>query len=173
MRSLRSSFATTRIAPSSIFLRPIFQASATRIEYCSMVSGCVVATISTAIWLPLRDSKSCKVLFSEATSLLLKVAVLSTTRPVNGGTATSASAANVQHNISARTEALARLIAGLPRERDLLRWSRRCRRRIEIDLRRCGDFLLVLDGKIRLLLVAEHHRRDVGRKRADRDVVVL
>jgi hypothetical protein len=40
--------ATTRIAPSSIFLRPIFQLSATRNEYCSMVSGAVVGTISTA-----------------------------------------------------------------------------------------------------------------------------
>src|SRR4051812_40960831 len=113
MRSLRSSFATTRIAPSSIFLRPIFQASATRIEYCSIVSGCVVGTISTAIWLPLRASKSLRVLFSEAISLLLNVDVLSTTRPVSGGTATAAIAAIVQHSISARRQALAAFIASL------------------------------------------------------------
>src|SRR6202165_249470 len=57
MRSLRSSLATTSSAPSSIFLRPIFQVSATRIENCSMVSGAVVGTISTATWLPFRVSR--------------------------------------------------------------------------------------------------------------------
>ena len=58
MRRRRSSFATTRISPSSTFLRPIFQASATRIEYCSISSGLVVGSSSTAIWLPRRDSKA-------------------------------------------------------------------------------------------------------------------
>ena len=67
--------ATTRMAPSSIFLRPIFHASATRIEYCSIVSGCVVGTISTAIWLPFFASKSRKVRSSEAMSSLLSVPV--------------------------------------------------------------------------------------------------
>jgi hypothetical protein len=38
--------------PSSAPLRPIFHASATRIEYCSMLSGWVVGTSRTAIWLP-------------------------------------------------------------------------------------------------------------------------
>src|ERR1700761_423843 len=66
IRSLRSFLATTRSAPSSIFLRPIFQASATRIEYCSMVSGAVVGTIKTAIWLPLRACRSFRVCVSEA-----------------------------------------------------------------------------------------------------------
>ena len=39
-------------APLSWPLRPIFHASATRIEYASIGSGCVVGTISTASWLP-------------------------------------------------------------------------------------------------------------------------
>jgi hypothetical protein len=69
MRSLWSFLATTMSAPSSIFLRPIFQASAARIENCSMVSGCVVGTIRTAIWLPLRCSRSFSVAVSEAMSL--------------------------------------------------------------------------------------------------------
>src|ERR1700733_14810651 len=173
MRSLRSSFATTRMAPSSIFLRPIFHASATRSEYCSMVSGCVVGTISTATWLPFRDSKSFRVWSSEAISLPLSVAVLSTTRPVSGGTATSANAANAQHSISARREALAAFIAAdfrLPRS---LRWSGCRRRRIEIDFR-CGrDLLFVLHREIGLLLVAEHHRGQIVRERAYRDVIIL
>src|SRR4051812_44247804 len=77
-----------------------------------MVSGCVVGTISTAIWLPFFASNSFSVWSSAATSRLLSVAVLSTTRPVSGGTATSAVAANAQHSISARKQALAAFIAG-------------------------------------------------------------
>src|SRR5258707_12618521 len=138
------------MAPSSIFLRPIFQASATRSEYCSIVSGCVVGTISTATWLPFRASKSFRVLSSEAISLLLSVAVLSTTRPVSGGTATSASAANAQHSISARSVALAAFIAAPLRLPRLLCW-RRSRRRIDVHLRRGGNFLLVLDREVGLL----------------------
>src|SRR4051794_9950219 len=172
MRSLRSSFATTRIAPSSTFLRPIFQASATRIEYCSMVSGCVVGTISTAIWLPLRDSKSRKVLSSEAISPLLRVPVLSTTRPLSGGTATSASAAHAKASISATSAAFATFIARPLASPRLFCRCGRCGRGIEIDLRRGRDFLLVLYRKIRLFLVAEHHRGEVGRERADGDVIV-
>ena len=76
-----------------------------------MVSGAVVGTISTAIWLPFFVSKSCKVWLSEATSLALRVPVWSTTRPVSGGTATSASAAKAQQISSATREALAPFIA--------------------------------------------------------------
>src|ERR1700733_9650311 len=75
MRSLWSFLATTRSAPSSIFLRPIFQASATRMENCSIVSGCVVGTISTATWLPLRISRSFSRCVSAAISLADKVPV--------------------------------------------------------------------------------------------------
>src|SRR3954471_19596181 len=173
MRSFRSSLATTRSAPSSIFLRPIFQASATRMEYCSIVSGCVVGTISTATWLPLRASKSFSVLSSEAISPLLSVAVLSTTRPVSGGTATSASAANAKASISASSEALATFIAKPWLSPRL--FGRRGRRggEIEVDLGRYGNLFLVLDREIRLFLVAEHHRGQVGRERADGHVIVL
>jgi len=56
MRSRRSSFAINSKAPSSTPLRPRRHCSATRIPYCSIVSGAVVGTINTAIWLPLRFS---------------------------------------------------------------------------------------------------------------------
>src|SRR5450755_4509185 len=127
MRSLRSSLATTSSAPSSIFLRPIFQVSATRNEYCSMVSGSVVGTISTATWLPFLASKFRSVWFSEAISSLESVPVWSTTRPTSGGTATSAKAAKAQHSSSARMQALAAFIAGQPMDnvRECLPASRR------------------------------------------------
>src|SRR5437588_5232371 len=169
MRSLRSSFATTRMAPSSIFLRPIFQASATLIEYCSMVSGCVVGTISTASWLPLRLSRSCKRCDCAAISPLESVPVRSTTRPVSGGTATSAKAAPNQHSVSARMKALAALIA----DKRMVSLLGRRRRRIEIDLGRGRDLLFVVDREVRLFLVSERHRRQVDRERAYRHIVVL
>ena len=60
VRSLRKarglSFATIRMTPSAVPLRPIFHASATRIPYCSIASGAVDATVSTAICVPLRRS---------------------------------------------------------------------------------------------------------------------
>jgi len=67
MRSFRSSSATIRIAPSSTFRRPSFQASATRMAYCSISSGCVVRTTSTATWLPLACSKARSLASSAAT----------------------------------------------------------------------------------------------------------
>ena len=42
--------------------------SATRMENCSMASGCTVGTSSTAIWLPLRASRSASRLSSAACS---------------------------------------------------------------------------------------------------------
>src|SRR5690606_646805 len=45
--------------------------------------------------------------------------------------------------------------------------------RAEVDLGRRGDRALVLDGEVRLHLVAEEHRRQVGREGAHRDVVAL
>ena len=78
-----------------------------------MVSGWVVGTSSTAIWLPLRASKAFSLSSSRAAASGLSVAVLSTTRPVSGGTATCANAvtANAQHNASARTAVRIALIA--------------------------------------------------------------
>src|SRR5512141_967226 len=171
MRSLRSFLATTSRAPSSIFLRPIFQASATRIEYCSMVSGAVVGTISTATWLPFLASRFFKVCVSEATSPLESVPVWSTTRPESGGTATSAWAAKAQHSSSARKVALAAFIAVDGPAIELLcggGW-----RRAEIYLRGGRDCLFVLDREVGLFLVAEHHRRQVVRECADTDIIVL
>src|SRR5271154_3028050 len=167
MRSLRSFLAITSSAPSSIFLRPIFQASATLIEYCSIVSGSVVGTISTATWLPLRSSRFFRVCVSAAMSLLASVPVRSTTRPVRGGTSTSAAAAAAQHSVSATINALAADIAPKPIVRLL------SGRRIEIDLRRGRDFLLVVDREVRFLFIAERHRGEVGRERANGDVIVL
>ena len=48
IRSLRSSLAIKSSTPSSTPLRPSFHCSATRIPYCSTVSGCVVGTSNTA-----------------------------------------------------------------------------------------------------------------------------
>src|SRR6202046_831539 len=165
MRSLRSFLATTRSAPSSTFLRPIFQASATRIAYCSMVSGSVVGTIKTAIWLPFLSSRPLRVCVSAAISPALSVPVWSTTRPVSGGTATSAKAAKAQHSSSSRIEALAADIA--------VNAGLFGRRRVEIHLRRGRDFLFVLDREVRLRLVSEHHRRQVGRERTNGHIIVL
>src|SRR5712671_29641 len=172
MRRWRSFLATTSSAPSSIFLRPIFQASATRSENCSIASPSVVGTISTAIWLPLRVCRSASICVSEAISPLASVPVWSTTRPVSAGTTTSATAGagNTQPTSSASRTARAAFIAVPPLSPRLLR---RSRRRIEIHLRRDRNFLLVLDREIRLLLVAEHHRRQIVRKGADADVIFL
>src|SRR3954447_7806851 len=167
MRRCRSFLATTRSAPSSTFLRPIFQASATRIENCSMLSGSVVGTIRTAIWLPLRVSRSFSVLVSAVMSALVSVPVWSTTRPVSGGTATSAAARLAQHIMSATRTTRAAVMAIRPRSGSFRR------RRIEIDLRRRRDLLLVLDREIRLVLVAERHRGQVVREGPDADVIVL
>src|SRR6266446_3908229 len=168
MRSLWSFLAITSSAPSSIFLRPIFQVSAARIEYCSMVSGAVVGTISTAIWLPLRFWKSSSRCDCAAMSPLESVPVVSTTRPDRGGTATSAAAATAQHITSARMQALAAFIAA-----NLELLCGRGRRWIEIHLRRGRDFLFVFDREVGLLLISERDRRQVGRERADGHVIVL
>src|SRR6059058_413202 len=55
--------------------------------------------------------------------------------------------------------------------RDALTSTRR--RRIEINLGRGRNLLLVLNREVRLVLVAERHRGEVGRERADGDVIVL
>src|SRR5258708_9918003 len=153
MRILWSSLATISSAPSSIFLRPIFQASATRIEYCSMVSGAVVGTISTATWLPFLASRDLRVCVSEAISSLESVPVWSTTRPERGGTATSAAAATAQHIPNARMQALAAFIAA---NLELLCGRGGCW--IEIHLRRGRDCLFVVVREVGLLLVSERHR---------------
>src|SRR5262249_51895006 len=169
MRRWRSFLAMTSSAPSSTFLRPIFQASATRSENCSIASPSVVGTISTAIWLPLRFSRSASVCVSCAISPLDSVPVWSTTRPVSWGTATSAMAGSAQPNNKASRTARAAFIAN----RCLTRSLGGCRSRAEIHLRCNGDFLLVGDREVGLLLVAEHHGRQIVREGADADIIVL
>src|SRR3954469_22232232 len=170
MRSLRSVLAITSSAPSSTFLRPIFQASVTRSENCSIVSGSVVGTISTATWLPLRASRSLSFWVRPAMSDDDNVPVWSTTRPVNCGTATSASTIVAKQTSSAASSALT---AERARKMDAPLF-RGCRRgRVEVDLRRDRDLALVIDGEVGLLLVAESHRGQVVREGADADVEFL
>src|SRR5690606_39713721 len=87
MRRARSSLATTSSTPSSVFLRPSFHWSNTRVAYCSMVSGAVVGTIRTATWAPLRCSSAasrCSRAWRRAAS---SVPVVSVTRACKAGTA--------------------------------------------------------------------------------------
>src|SRR5882724_1217479 len=165
MRSLRSSLATTRIAPSSTRTRPTFQASATRIEYCSMVSGWVEASISTAIWLPFARSKSRNRDSRLWTCGAESVAVRSVTRAFSGGMPTSPKADSAK---SSAAPAAAR-----PSRRWSIELLGGRSRLAEIDRRRLGDGFLVLDGEVGLGLVAEHHRRQVDRELADEHVVFL
>src|SRR5690242_13261814 len=161
MRSLRSSLATTRITPSSTRARPIFQASATRIEYCSMVSGSVVGTISTAIWLPFARSKSRKRESRLWICAVESVPVRSVTRALSGGIATSPAAGSASSRAAARpSQRLSILLLGR-------------RRLAEIDRGRLGDRFFVLDREVRPGLVAEHHRGQVHRELTDEDVVLL
>src|SRR2546421_1676363 len=144
MCSLRSFLATTSSTPSSTPFRPSFQVSCTRTPNCSMVSGWVLGTISTATWLPLRASNSASVCSSAERCWLLKVAVRSVTRDFSAGTPICAAASAMR--------------------KSLLR---------EINLGRPRELFLVLHRELRLLLVAEQLGSQVGRERAHRDVVVL
>jgi hypothetical protein len=63
-------------------------------EYSSMVSGCVVGTISTAIWLPFSVSKARRRLSNAAFCSGLSVCVRSVTGELSGGTAIGVSCAN-------------------------------------------------------------------------------
>src|SRR3546814_295005 len=92
MRTLRSLRATSMRMPSSTPLRPSFQALVTRIEYCSIVSGSVVGTISTAIWLPFAFSNAVSLSSSALRCVASSVLVRSVTRAASLGTATSACA---------------------------------------------------------------------------------
>src|SRR3954471_14156266 len=161
MRSARSSFATTRMAPSSTFLRPIFHCSPTRNAYCSTVSGAVVGTISTAIWLPFRASNERRSCSSEATCSGFSVPVRSVTRPLSGGTASCAHAETASSNTTRARNAFTGFL-----ERLLLFLA-------EIHLGRLGDLTLVLDREVCLRLVAERHRGQVRRELAHGDVVLL
>src|SRR5688572_16987365 len=161
MRSLRSFFATTSRTPSSTRVRPSFHASNTRIANCSITSGWVVGTIRTATWLPLRASKSASFASSPARWSAASVLVRSVTRVLSAGTATSAAShCGRSDNAAASSARDAR--------REIMVWLF-----AEIHLGRLADFLLVLDGELRLFLVAEQHRRQIGRELAHGRVVFL
>src|SRR5258708_20305812 len=167
MRSLRSFLATTRMAHSSTRSRPILEASATRTEYCSMVSGWVEGSISTAIWMPLPRSNSLRRESRSRSWDAESVPVRSVTCALSGGTATSARA---EARPARRTPAATRPGQHL-RMRGLLLGRRAGL--AEIDRRRLGDGLLVFDAEARLHLVAEKHRSQIDRKLAYEHVVFL
>src|SRR5688572_5138588 len=144
MCSRRSSLAITSSTPSSMSLRPTFAASCARTAYCSTVSGWVLGTISTAICAPLRFSNSRIVCSSALLCCASSVPVRSVTGDLSGGIAICAAATAMKAS--------------------LLR---------EINFGRSGDGLLVLDRELRPLLVAEDHRREVGREGAHGGVVLL
>src|SRR5687767_12298175 len=184
MRTLRSSFATMSSTPSSTRLRPSFHCSTTRIEYCSISSGFVVGTISTATWLPLRVSKVASLASIAARWSGVSVLVRSVTRVLSGGTGISAATAGGRNTSaaanSARSSAIFTMDKLLPGNRILVRWARRGRRSwrgcgglAEVDLGRLADRLLVLDRELRLLLVTQHHRREIGRELPHGHVVLL
>src|ERR1035437_3954540 len=194
MRSLRSFLAITSSTPSSMPLRPSFQVSSTRTAYWSTVSGCVVGTSNTAIWLPLRASNAASVCSSVACCWDESVAVRSVTRALSGGTATSASASpdasSAQTSnrtcgqprrdrscfmcVMTATGLLCRIFARRTRwNGGLRRCLRRRGRRATVDLWRFRDFLLVLDRELRLLLETEQHCGQVARERAHHHVVLL
>src|SRR5438045_1209250 len=138
---------------SSMPLRPSFHVSSTRTAYCSIVSGCVVGTMSTASCAPLRASNSASVCSSEARCSALSVPVRSLTRLFSGGTSTASAA--IDQSSAMRS------------------WSTRLLLRAEIHGRRLGDRLLVLDAELGLGLVAEEHRREVDRELSRQRVVLL
>src|SRR3990167_7792198 len=105
MRSARSSLATSSNAPSSTPLRPSFHASATRRANCSMVSGWVVGTNSTASCAPLFFSNAARRASSVCCCCASSVAVRSVTRALSGGTGTSACAAPHSSSASRKTRA--------------------------------------------------------------------
>src|SRR5262245_17763209 len=159
MRSARSSFARSRSTPSStVPPRPIFHASATRMPYCSIVSGCVVGTISTATWLPLSRSNAASRASIAARWPGSSVPVWSVTRARSSGTGTSAAAIPAHSSARASTRASTELL------RRRSRW--RAGAGAEVDRGRPGDRLLVLDREARLRLEAEDLGGEVGRERA-------
>src|SRR6266567_6759607 len=91
MRICLSFLAMTNTAPLSLPFWPIFQASATRSEYSSMVSGLVVGTIRTASWLVVRASQSASLASNAWRSPAASVPVMSVTRAESTGTGCSPS----------------------------------------------------------------------------------
>src|SRR3569833_1406016 len=134
-------------------------------------SGCVVGTISTAIWLPFFASNAANLLSSAAICSALSVAVWSVTRRDSSGTATCAQADSASIAIRKPNAKRVRSSLIMPGSVAACRCGRS--RRPEVDLGRYGDGFFVFHREGRLGLVAEHHRRQVGWKGAHRDVIGL
>ena len=90
MRMRRSASATSSSTPSSTLPRPSCHWSTTRIENCSISSGRVVGTISTATWLPFACANARNLASSADTWSGVSVPVRSVTGDSSGGTCTSA-----------------------------------------------------------------------------------
>src|SRR5258706_4658091 len=145
-----------------------------------MVSEPRVGKSSTATWGPRASSKARSLPSSASRSDGLSVPVWSVTRVTSLGTgmvsgdcasaaAAKTSAATPERRRPAR---LATLLARRGRGRHARCGGHRGLGR-EVDLRRFRDRLLVLDREAGLFLVAEHHRRQIGRELAREDVVFL
>ena len=164
-------------APSSTFLRPSFQASTTRMEYCSIASGCVVGTSSTASCAPLRAWKSASFCSSSACWPAVSVPVRSVTRVSRGGmdcrvceraAGTAASTARRAAAQSRRTVRISTCAATGPPP-----GGGRGRRGAEIHRRCVRNLRFVLDAEVLLERILEQHRRQIARERADQYVVVF
>jgi len=148
----------------------------TRIEYCSMLSGARGRNDQHRDpWLPLRVSRSSeRFAFSADMSLADNVPVLiDKPAPESGGTrdGPAAAAKSPAYTKSARRDALCSDHRGASLLATLLGGSRR---RIEIPPSARSRFSFSLSTvKLALLFVTEHHRRQVVRKGADADVVIL
>src|SRR6185369_9637117 len=125
-----------------------------------MSSGWVVATIRKAICVPLVCSKAASLSSSPLSWIASSVPVWSTTCADNAGTG-SRFCANAQTANNASRKANRRFML---RGESFL---------AEVHLRRGGNLGFVLHGEVRLGLVMERHRRQVGREAARQDVVLL
>src|ERR1051325_944765 len=173
MRIARSCIAASNRAPSSIPLRPSFHCSATRMEYCSIVSGCVVGTISTAIWLPRFSSKARSRASKLSCAERSSVPVRSVTRERSSGPAMSPRATATKGAEETNT-ASAASAAGFTKpssaDRRLPRFGRRV---AEVHLGWDRELLLVLDREARPHRQAEQLRGQIGGEGAYRYVVAL
>ena len=164
MRSARSSFATTRIAPSSTPLRPSFHCSATRSANCSIVSGCGRRHDQHRDLAALARSRTPRALLERA-ALLARVeraGEVGDARRERRARRTSAAATTGRSSDEARHAEQSRCA-------DRTSAARAPKSTV-------GGFAIAFSFstvKLRLLLVAEHHRGEVGRERAHRDVVLL
>src|SRR6185369_8363415 len=133
-----------------------------------MSSGWVVATIRKAICVPLVCSKAASLSSSPLSWIASSVPVWSMTCADSGGTG-SRFCANAQTANNASRKA----------NRRFMRYSATAGRFVggsflaEVHLRRGGNLGFVLHGEVRLGLVMERHRRQVGREAARQDVVLL